>query len=54
MSGQEGAGENPSQQPRRRRRAPGREYFEVDALIDDVAELSTLSPAEIRRYSGHR
>jgi len=50
---QEGAGEN-APQPRRRRRAPGREYFEVDALVDEIEELSTLSPAELRRYCGNR
>ena len=53
MSAVSGAGEN-TPQPRRRRRAPGREYHEVDALVDDLAELSTLSPVELRRYCGNR
>ena len=52
MSGLDGAGENPSQQPRRRRVNLRWAYPEVDSLVDEIAELSALSPAEIRRYSG--
>jgi len=51
MSGQEGAGENTPQQPRRRLSARKR-YPEAAAIIDDYEELSALAPAEIRRYSG--
>ena len=47
MSGEE------IQKPRRRR-TPARAYPEVDALIDDYAEISALAPEEIRRYCGRR
>ncbi len=53
MSAVSGAGENPSQ-PRRRRIRPEWAYPEVADLVDEIAELSALSPAEIRRYSGYR
>ena len=54
MSVQVGAGENTPQQPRGRRIKPGRAYPEVDALVDEVEELSTMAPAELRRYCGRR
>jgi len=38
----------------RRRMAPRRAFPEVDSLVDEVAELSALAPAELRRYCGHR
>jgi hypothetical protein len=38
----------------RRRMTPRRAFPETDALIDDYAEISTLAPEEIRRYSGMR
>lgn len=47
MSGEE------REQPRRRR-TPARAYPEVAALIDEVEELSSLAPAELRRYCGSR
>ena len=50
---QEGAGEN-TPQPRRRRINPRWAFPEVDSMVDEVAELSSLTPAELRRYSGMR
>ena len=51
MSQESGAVEKPPHH-RRRRINPRWTYPEVDGLIDDYAELSTLAPAEIRRYCG--
>jgi len=48
---QEGAGENP---PHRRRLSPRKRYPEAAALIDELEELSSLAPAELRRYCGKR
>ena len=50
MSQGSGAGEK-APQPRRRR-TPARAYPEVDCLVDEVAELSALTPSELRRYCG--
>jgi len=52
MSVQEGAGETGPHHHRRRRFNPRWAYPEVDALVDEVEELSTLAPSEIRRYTG--
>lgn len=43
--------EQPGERTRQRSRRWGRE---IDALIDDNRELATMTPAEIRRYSGMR
>ena len=54
MSGEERQGQ---EQPRRRLINPRGAYPEVAALVDEVEELSSLAPAELRRYcggSGHR
>ena len=51
MSGEEGQGQ---EQPRRRRVNPRRDFPIVDSLVDEVEELSSLPPAELRRYCGHR
>ena len=48
MSG-DAAGEIP---PHRRRRIPARAYPEAASLIDEIEELSSLAPGEIRRYCG--
>jgi len=48
MSGS--AAENPPQ--RKRRISPRRTYPNVDQLIDDMAEISGMSPSDLRRYSG--
>ena len=47
----EGAGEIP---PHRRRLSPRKRYPEAAALIDELEELSSLAPAELRQYSGKR
>ena len=38
----------------RRRMTPRRAFPEVDAMVDDYGQISTLAPEEIRRYSGMR
>ncbi len=51
MSGA-GAGEFPPQ--RKRRISPRRAYQAVDLLLDDLVEISALTPSQLRRYSGER
>ena len=48
MSGS--AAENPPQ--RKRRISPRRVYPAVDQLVDDLAEISGMTPSDLRRYSG--
>ena len=51
MSGS-GAGEI---QPQRKRRiSPRRTYPTVDQLVDDLVEISTMTPYQLRRYSVER
>jgi len=42
--------ENPPQ--RKRRINPRLTYQAVDQLVDDMAEISTMTPSDLRRYSG--
>ena len=48
MSGS--AAENPPQ--RKRRISPRRTFQAVDQLVDDLAEISAMTPSDLRRYSG--
>ncbi len=41
------------EQPRRRDN-PRQRYPEVSAMLDDLEELSSITPAELRRYAGQR
>jgi len=45
-----GAGVNPPQ--RKRRISPRRTFQAVDQLLDDLEEISTMTPTELKRYSG--
>lgn len=47
------SGEERQEQPRRRR-TPARAYPEVDALLDDYGQISSMAPEEIKRLCGRR
>ncbi len=42
--------ENPPQ--RKRRISPRRTFQAVDQLVDDMAEISAMTPSDLRHYSG--
>lgn len=50
MSGS--AAENPPQH--KRRINPRRTFQAVDQLVEDLAEISGMTPSDLRRYSGER
>lgn len=47
------SGEERQERPRRRAYRSLR-HPEAAALVDEWGEVSTLTPAELRRYCGHR